>query len=43
MASQQQGFVPQYKDLRPVTPTYMYEDSIGPSEGDWNVTGRFGK
>ena len=27
VASQQQGFVPQYEELRPVTPTYVYEDS----------------
>lgn len=43
VASQQQGFVPQYEELRPVTPTYMYEDSTSSSEGGWNVTGRFGK
>ena len=42
-ASQQQGFVPQYEELRPITPTYIYEDSTGPSEGGWDVTGRFGK
>lgn len=39
VASQQQGFVPQYEEFRPVTPTYMYEDSTSSSEGRWNVTG----
>jgi len=42
-ASKQQGFVPQYEELRPVTPTYLCEDSTGPSEGGWNVPGRFSK
>ena len=32
-----------YEELGPVTPTYVYEDSAGPSEGGWNVTGRFCK